>query len=623
MHSVILSCIYSFFIKLFSALPESGIWRWFCGIYEKVSSSFSKSFIVNWFTSDGNGGNTVVKKVCRFPFFILECISSKIGLRYKEMIEKSIIIDLCRSYFHGFAGLNTRFFGAIAAGAGISYFAVNAVLGAVSVKALILLVIGIILCLANFNIMSFLDGSCVVRFVKNAAGFSDLKFNFFDAEAAQKRTGAILGFLTGLVSGVAAVKSLLLLPLVPCTLFGAFLVLGYPIAGVFAAVFAAPFIPTMVLAALCMFVTGALVLNKLAEPDYRWKTGNVGTAVILLLAILFVTSVLSFAPVKSLMVWAMYLVFFVFYFVVINSVNTKEQIKAILKIFVISGAFVALYGIIQYVFKIDTTNAWIDEEMFEEATMRAYSTLENPNVLGEYLLLILPLAAIFMIRFKVKEWSKWVYTAIFAVCGLCLIFTQSRGCWLGFILSVVIFVTFYKGKLWCLVPFAILLLPLVLPETMIARIMSIGDMSDSSTSYRVYIWYGTFAMLKTYWIGGIGMGEGAFDSVYPFYSYNAVIAPHSHNLYLQLVVEAGVGALIVFIAAMIMLFRNSSNICRNSEKNSFEYITSLAFACGVSGFLLQSMFDYTFYNYRVMAMFMMYLALAAALKYCYKESGKK
>lgn len=623
MHSVILSWIYSFFIRLFSALPESGLWRWFCGIYEKIASSFSKSFIVNWFTVDEIGKKPFVEKACRFPFFILECISSKIGLWYKERIEKSVIIGLCKNYFHSFAGLNTRFFGALAAGAGISYFAVNAGLGAISVKALALIVIGIIFCLVNFNVMGFLDGSRVVVFIKNAVGFSDLKFNFFNSEIAKKRTGAVLGFLTGIVSGVAGVKSLLLLPLVPCALFGGFLVFGYPIAGVFAAVFAAPFVPTMVLAALCMLVTAALVLNKLAEPDYRWKTGNVGTAFILLLAILFVTSVLSFAPVKSLMVWAMYLVFFVFYFVVINTVNTKKQINAILKVFVISGAFVALYGVIQYVFKIDTANAWIDEEMFEEATMRVYSTLENPNVLGEYLLLILPLAAIFMLKFKAKEWAKWVYMAIFAVCGLCLVFTQSRGCWLGFILSAVIFVTFYKGKLWCLVPFAILLLPLVLPETMINRIMSIGDMSDSSTSYRVYIWYGTFAMLKTYWIGGIGMGEGAFDSVYPFYSYNAVIAPHSHNLYLQLVVEAGVGALMVFIAGMIMLFKNSSNICRNSKKNSFEYMASLALVSGVAGFLLQSMFDYTFYNYRVMAMFMMYLALAAALKYCYKEDIQK
>ena len=57
------------------------------------------------------------------------------------------------------------------------------------------------------------------------------------------------------------------------------------------------------------------------------------------------------------------------------------------------------------------------------------------------------------------------------------------------------------------------MLPFVLPETIINRFLSIGNMADSSTSYRVYIWLGTIAMLKDYWFCGIGPGAAAFNQV--------------------------------------------------------------------------------------------------------------
>ncbi len=60
----------------------------------------------------------------------------------------------------------------------------------------------------------------------------------------------------------------------------------------------------------------------------------------------------------------------------------------------------------QYAFGWTTSNAWIDEEMFEDATMRVYSTLGNPNVLGEYLLLVLPVAAVYMLKTSGKNFQN-------------------------------------------------------------------------------------------------------------------------------------------------------------------------------------------------------------------------
>mgnify|MGYP002919516094 FL=1 len=140
-------------------------------------------------------------------------------------------------------------------------------------------------------------------------------------------------------------------------------------------------------------------------------------------------------------------------------------------------------------------------------------------------------------------------------------------------------------------------------------------MEDSSTSYRVYIWMGTLGMMKHYWLGGIGMGEAAFSQVYPFFSYNAIIAPHSHNLFLQLLVEAGISGLGVFLVMQIVFVKKMSDVYRMDDKKSTDSMLALALGSGVIGFLAQSMFDYTFYNYRVMAVFFMVLGLGLALKH--------
>ncbi len=120
-------------------------------------------------------------------------------------------------------------------------------------------------------------------------------------------------------------------------------------------------------------------------------------------------------------------------------------------------------------------------------------------------------------------------------------------------------------------------------------------------------------MLRDFWIGGIGMGEGAFRSVYPFYSYNSIIAPHSHNLYLQLLTEGGICALIIFLITIVVYLKKMSGTFSDRGKRSRDGIFTLASISAVSGFLVQSMFDYTFYNYRMMSMFFMIIAFSCCI----------
>ena len=93
--------------------------------------------------------------------------------------------------------------------------------------------------------------------------------------------------------------------------------------------------------------------------------------------------------------------FVLFYFVVINVITTRKQLKMILYVMLTVGTLTAIYGIYQYKYGDVYSQAWLDSEMFEDIRMRVYATLENPNVYGEYLILIIPLLFLFFGQKKV------------------------------------------------------------------------------------------------------------------------------------------------------------------------------------------------------------------------------
>ncbi|MDO5396784.1 MAG: O-antigen ligase family protein [bacterium] len=616
---MIISSLIGFFKSFGEKFVHTGIYSLIMSVYGFFSRAWSQSIIMTKLKADSRDGmveKSIIWHICRIPFAILEAIGRGIGKPFLKAVKKSVICAWGYSYIQNFMAVNTRFMGILLLCASISAMLIKLIISGFLIKwLLIAAAFGAVLMIFNYNLMGFLNPSWIVKLIKCFAGFKELDFEFYDENETGGRTRLILAALAGVVSGAVMITvSPLLGAAVPFALFGAALVMWKPVIGVFAAVFIAPIVPTMVLAACCIWTGLSLVFASWMDKKFKWKLDGVGMGIILLIAVLGISSLLSFAMIGSIKVWLMYLVLAGFYFVIVNTINTKEQLYSLLRLFVISGALVALYGVCQYIFGWTTTNAWIDETMFEDETMRVYSTLGNPNVLGEFMLLVLPVSVVFMLKDSWKHSSKYIYALMFVLLFLCLILTQSRGCWIGFMISAVIFVTFYEGRWWSFIPIVVLILPLVVPDTIVERLMSVGDMDDSSTSYRVYIWLATLNMLKVYWVGGIGMGEAAFNEVYPFYSYNAIIAPHSHNTFLQLTVEAGVGALILFIALQAVFARKMQSVYKLEDKKSMNSTAALAIGAGVIGFLVQSMFDYTFYNYRVMCIFFMVMAMGTALK---------
>ena len=310
---------------------------------------------------------------------------------------------------------------------------------------------------------------------------------------------------------------------------------------------------------------------------------------------------------------ALFIVFSVF---MQNGVDRRDQLDKLIYFMVAAGAVIALYGLLQVVTGVESNTDWIDEDTFSSLTLRVYSTFGNPNVLAEYLLLIIPLGAatVFTAKTSAGKASAVIATVVMLVC---MLLTYSRGAYLGLILSAAVFFVLVDRRFIVLGVIGIIALFFVMPDSIISRFTSILDMTDSSTSYRISIWMGTLAMLADYWFCGVGTGLSAFSMVYPLYSYNAASSQHAHNLYLQIMCETGIAGIAVFLMILGSSLRNTASALRRAEDRRTK-IQLIAVISGVSGFLLQGMTDHSLYNNRVALTFWVVLSIGAMLSKSWK-----
>ena len=272
---------------------------------------------------------------------------------------------------------------------------------------------------------------------------------------------------------------------------------------------------------------------------------------------------------------------------------------------------VSLYGVYQRLTgAYEDIEMWLDADMFEGIGARIYSTLENPNVLGEYLIIIITLTVAALYYFK-KPLQKTAMLAVLGAAGLCMIFTLSRGAWIGLLFAAFIFIMLNDRRLIWLGIIALLISPLILPNSVIERITSIGNIADTSTNYRVNIWLGSVLLLRTFWLSGIGLSTASFVYVYTLFSYNAVYAPHSHNLFMQIAIDLGIFGFGVFISFIFVAIKNL--LAANLSKDKFIKIISGALCASLAGYLLQGLTDNVWYNYRIVCFFWLLAAISGTL----------
>lgn len=261
----------------------------------------------------------------------------------------------------------------------------------------------------------------------------------------------------------------------------------------------------------------------------------------------------------------------IFHLCTLTALNTDKKITDFLKIISVMISLTAVIAIIQRIAGIEVDPEFVDLANNEGMPGRVFSTMENPNNYAELLVLFMPfMFALFVNETKVKLKVFWGILAVVSFIALAM--TYSRSCYIAIAIATVVFLLVYNYKLILpVVILAIFAIPF-LPETIFNRILTIGSLSDSSNSYRLYIWDACVHLIGNYGISGLGIGPEAFTSFYkPIAHTHAIKAPHSHMLYLELILEYGIVGFIGFMGYYIRLIRNGFKSVKlaNSKQKAY------------------------------------------------------
>ena len=515
--------------------------------------------------------------------------------------------------------------------------------------ALVMLFASIPLVMSKRTLSQALLESLIGRVLLRVTGFAPEDVAETRGEGGHLTTALLLGGICGAMT--YAVSPLWIL-LGMAALLWLYLVLIRPELGVLTLFFAMPLFPTMLLGAVTAY-TFLCYCIKLFRGKRILRIEPIDITAIAFGVLLFFGGTVSLSE-QSLKPALLMVCFLLGYFLTVGLITTRAWLVRCSVACVLSATLVSLYGIFLYFGGGGySSSAWLDSEMFSGIAGRAVATLENPNMLGEYLILILPIAVGMLIG-RGEGLRRIPAFFCIGIMGICLILTWSRGAWLGLIFAALLFLfMWHRRSVWLVLAgiAALPILPAILPASIVSRFTSIGNMGDSSTSYRVYIWRATINMIEDNLATGIGIGEGAWDRLYPLYSYLGVeAAPHSHNLYLQIWLEIGIVGLLMFLAFLFLLYQSGltlfSRLAGDSElvtpdlsgsmirQNLSEglsvseemrrskvqlRLSTAAPLCGIFAVLVQGMTDYAWYNYRLYLMFWLICGLASA----YARSGNR
>lgn len=271
---------------------------------------------------------------------------------------------------------------------------------------------------------------------------------------------------------------------------------------------------------------------------------------------------------------------------------------------IITACIVAAYGILQY-YGIDP----FPRDSIRLEWDRPFSTMGNPNFLGSYLVLMLPLTCHFYIRECKKK-----YLLAFVLLFWCLFATNTRSVWIGFIVSILVYYTFIflrahgftklekKRSILLLLVCVLLLVSFnmqsknqfsnrfssIYSDTI--EVVNDSEGSDSGGSGRIFIWKKVIQLIKMKPLFGHGIEnlhmpfrelcekENDARFAYLFGTDKA------HNEYLHIAVSSGILSLIAYLLFLTNVLKMGVLKMRHTQM-------ALPIFVAIIGYLTQAFFN--------------------------------
>ena len=257
-------------------------------------------------------------------------------------------------------------------------------------------------------------------------------------------------------------------------------------------------------------------------------------------------------------------------FIFAHAVESRHQLSALLKGLLISAFLVALYAIIQYS-GFNPTQHFIP--LFRGIENRPGSTIGNPNFLGKFLVLILPIYIVYYFAAANRR-VKYLLLAGCIILFSALIVTFTRASWFSFACSFILLAILLRKRLvWSMQKELIFIAGIFIVVAMLWEAQSLGkkaaaggtaiptatdkivrilDPNKGDVAARLYLWNMAIALIKARPILGYGPDTHAiamekFNLEYARKFKCSGIIDRAHNNYLDTAIGQGLIGLAAYL----------------------------------------------------------------------------
>lgn len=284
--------------------------------------------------------------------------------------------------------------------------------------------------------------------------------------------------------------------------------------------------------------------------------------------------------------------------------NAKHIERYFFTLVSVTSVLVSIYALLQF-YRLDPVP--IDLYRFDWTGV-AFSTMGNPNFLGSYLVLSIPMP-IYLYFYKGKKIGLIAYAILF----LALLATRTRGAWIGAFIALIAFLVLHhfrsgfrksdwkKVLIVFLTSIGMILFFMMSSGTEfmtrflsifidLSKILKEDETAYLGGSYRVYIWGKVIELIKMRPFFGFGL-----DTMYiamEMYFRVQITADFdiymnfdkAHNEYLNIAVSSGILSLIAYLGFLFFALKKGLKNMKNHEA----YVPLLA---AIIGYLVQALFN--------------------------------
>lgn len=367
-------------------------------------------------------------------------------------------------------------------------------------------------------------------------------------------------------------------------------------------------------------VLAALLIRRLrtARPE---KPG-VTPAALPILQFVMISLVLLFAvhpyPRIAVAGWYVTVSGILWFFAVTRLLRGREDVLLFCRMAAVLAAVVSLIGVFEFLFAVPIPKTWLEAAETGIRT-RAYAIFANPNELGEYLELMLPMTAGLLYCSRSRE-EKLLLTLCLLLMLAAALFTMSRGAWIAVFTALLVFALLADRRLLPVL-MCVLLLTLALPFVFdrLSFLLSDAYLTSAARGGRLisrqtalhYLCQGDM------WCGlGLGMYGGKVAN--EAQSVTSWTYYWVDNYYIRILAESGIIGLISFcvmqLGVLLCGLRAWARVRRTKEGT-----IAAGILAGLIGILVHSFFECTFDVKFVSALYWIFAALLLWLGFLQKD----